>query len=687
MRGPVVAALATTLAASTVLDRETARAQTTDEVAVHGSRPAGRDLEATVGAEQARATAGTHDDPAEIVLDLPGIARPSFDSGQLVVWGSSPADTQVFVDGVPIPALFHGSALRSTVNGAMIRSLTLSPGAYGADYGRSLGGIVRVETADVPEGGLHGELDANTLDGAVAASYAPTDGVRVEASARYGWISGVLKAIDARDFGDFYAVPQYRDYQAKAQFALRERESLEVVALGSGDDLTRTIPDPDPAQVRSQATSTAFQRVYLHYRRELDDGADVDVVPWIGHDTSHLDDRFGGNPAVLDQETVRWGLRASERSRLASYAHLRTGLDVDASEATLHREGSLEIPPREGDVTVFGQPPGADVNADTWNVNVVGVAPYVSLDVDAGPLTITPGLRVDGYLLETSRQTPRIGQTPSIGLSHLDGVLEPSLAARLRVTRRWALLAAAGIYSQPPAATDLSAVFGTPTLGPESAAHATLGETLHVTSALTAEVLGFYKAMSGLAVRDPSPDPELAHVLLDEGIGRAYGIQWLVRQQLWNGFSGWIAYTISRSERRDTPGAAWRLFDDDQPHTLAVVASQTLGAWTLGARARYARGLPRTPVVGALYDASANAYQPIFGAENTTRLPDFWQLDVRVDRAFVLAGGARLVVSVEGLNVTDHSNGEEYVYSADYSRRGTVSGLPILAVVGAKVEL
>ena len=37
--------------------------------------------------------------------------------------------------------------------------------------------------------------------------------------------------------------------------------------------------------------------------------------------------------------------------------------------------------------------------------------------------------------------------------------------------------------------------------------------------------------------------------------------------------------------------------------------------------------------------------------------------------------------------VTDHSNGEEYVYSADYSRRGTVSGLPILAVVGAKVEL
>ena len=38
-----------------------------------------------------------------------------------------------------IPALFHGSALRSTVNGDLVRDVTLTPGAYGADYGRALG--------------------------------------------------------------------------------------------------------------------------------------------------------------------------------------------------------------------------------------------------------------------------------------------------------------------------------------------------------------------------------------------------------------------------------------------------------------------------------------------------------------------------------------------------------------------
>ena len=64
----------------------------------------------------------------------------------------------------------------------------------------------------------------------------------------------------------------------------------------------------------------------------------------------------------------------------------------------------------------------------------------------------------------------------------------------------------------------------------------------------------------------------------------------------------------------------------------------------------------------------------------------FEQLDLRVDRRFVI-GAARLVVYLEGLNVTDRANGEEYVYSVDYARRSTITGLPAIAVVGARVDL
>ncbi len=249
------------------------------------------------------------------------------------------------------------------------------------------------------------------------------------------------------------------------------------------------------------------------------------------------------------------------------------------------------------------------------------------------------------------------------------------------------MLAAAGVYSQPPDPTDLSAVFGNPKLGPETADHATLGQSVRITDSLSFETMGFYKWMANLAVRDPSPTPRLAQGLLQEGVGRAYGVQFLLRQQPWHGFFGWVAYTVSRSERLDSPGASWRLFDYDQPQVLTIVASKELGAWTVGARFRYATGLPRTPVIGSFYDVKDDLYQPIFGAQNSIRLPDFWQFDLRVDRSFPIGDAGRLLVYLEGLNVTNRANGEEYVYNFDYSQRGTVTGLPIVAVLGARVDL
>jgi TonB family protein len=639
-----------------------------------------------VSAEQASKVVGTQGDPIKVLENLPGLSRPSFGSGQLIVWGSGPGESRTYVDGVEIPALFHGSALRSTVNGDLVKSVTLTPGAYGAEYGRAIGGMVRVETKDLPETGVHGYVGADTLDASGMATATLGDRVRVGVAARYGWLDQVLRAVDAPHIDQFFAIPRYSDYQSKMQVALRRGETLDAVVLGSTDSLSEVIPDADPARVRSETTRTAYQRFYLHYRRIFDDGAYVDVVPYFGRDQSSLDARFGVNPATLEERTRRWGLRAAHRSRPADFIAMTLGADVDGSSAAVFRQGSMLIPPREGDISVFGQPPGGDTDTDAWNAGVVDVAPYVVADMTVGPLSVTPGLRLDGYILQTSRQTPRVGATPSVGFEQLDAKLEPRISARLRASPRLSFLGSAGMYSQPPDPADLSAVFGNPKLGPESADHASVGESLTLTPTLSLETVAFYKRMSGLAVRDPSPTPKLTEALLQQGVGRAFGVQVLLRQQPWHGFFGWIAYTVSRSERQDVPGAGWRLFDYDQPHALTIVASKELGAWTVGTRFRVATGLPRTPVAGAFYDAKDDVYQPVFGPQNSVRLPTFWQLDLRVDRSFALGEG-RVLVYVEGLNVTNHGNGEEYVYSVDYTRRGTVIGLPIVAVVGARAEL
>ncbi|MEO7033229.1 MAG: TonB-dependent receptor plug domain-containing protein [Polyangiaceae bacterium] len=657
------------------------------EVAVHGVRP-GRDANETkLSADSARQQAGTEDDPAKAVSNLPGLARAGLGTEQLVLWGAAPEDTRVYVDGVEIPQLLHGSALRSTVNGDLLQSVALSPGAFGADYGRAIGGMVRLETRDALEDGYHAKFELSTLDASVLLSGPVSERIHVAVAARYGLLDRTLSTVGARDVSELFAVPRYRDYQAKVQVALRERESLDLVLLGSADDLSRSTQNSDPARAQSAVINSAFQRVYLRYRRAMEDGSSVELVPWVGRDESHYTARFGANPAELAQSAVRWGVRAEQRSRVSDQVALRLGLDTASAHTALERQGTLTIPTREGDVYVFGQPPGDDTNSDRWYATVLNVAPYASVDWDVGPVTFSPGLRFDLYLLEASRSTPRIGQTPAIAQSALDAEIEPRFNARWRMSSRATLLGAVGLYSQPPAAQDLSAVFGTPSLGPERAAHAILAESVELTGSLFINVTGFYRALTELNVRAEATTPKLANALVPSGVGKSYGAQLLLQQKPWHGLSGSVAYTLSRSERCDAPGAAVRLFDDDEPHVLTALGSAAWSDWTFGLRFRYATGAPRTPVLGALYDERDNVFQPIFGAHNSLRLPAFWQLDARLDRALALGQHRRLVAYVELLNVTNRANGEEYRYDTDFGRRGVISGLPFVGVVGARLEL
>src|SRR6185436_5395735 len=126
---------------------------------------------------------------------------------------------------------------------------------------------------------------------------------------------------------------------------------------------------------------------------------------------------------------------------------------------------------------------------------------------------------------------------------------------------------------------------------------------------------------------------------------------------------GWVSYALSRSERRG-PGEAWRLFDFDQTHSLTAVASYEWHRFTVGARLRWATGAPRTPVVGAFYDARDDRFQPVFGAHNSIRIPDFFQLDLRVERRFSWPS-VRADVYLDVQNLTGRANPEEIVYDYD----------------------
>jgi hypothetical protein len=660
-----------------------------EETVVRAARIKKESVQTVIRTEEARRVPGTQGDTLKVVQNLPGVARSAAGSGALIVWGSSPKDTRVNVDGVEIPALYHVGGLRSTVNSDLVKSIDLLPGGYGADYGRGLGGLVRVETRPLPAKGVHGYASADVLDASAMLTAAIGKRFRIGIAGRYSYLDQLLAKITTQDVGDFFPIPRYDDYQVMMSLQLRKDEELTAVFLASDDHLRRAIASADPAQVRTENTDSSFYRVFVRYTRILPDGASFTLTPSFGFDDSKSVTKFGPVPTSSAITDFRYGLRAAYRRRVAQIgkmtATLSVGMDLQGTVAHSQRSGSLEIPPREGDVFVFGRPPGDDINADNFSTHVADVAPYVFTELTYKNITFIPGIRVDAFLLEGSQTQPSvIGVTP-LGFSRLAWGPDPRLAINYKPHKRVSLTVSGGVYHQAPETEELSAVFGNPQLSLSWGVHASLGLSVKLTGTLTCETVGFFKYLDNLVSRSEAPTPPLARALTQDGKGRSYGGQVLLRQELFKGFFGWITYSISRSERQDHPDRPYRLFDFDQTHVLGVVASYDYKGWVAGVRFRYTSGVPRTPVTGAFYDSRGDQYQPVFGAQNTIRVPDFVQLDIRLEKTFNFRR-LSLNVFADVQNVTNRANPEEIVYNFDFTKKAYIIGLPTLAVIGARLQ-
>ena len=659
-----------------------------DEVVIRAPRLRRAVVSTEISAETARRLPGTQGDVLRVVENMPGVARASVGSGQLVVWGAAPEDTRVYVDGVPVPRLYHDGGLRSVLPSDMVQSVELVPGAAGAAWGRGLGGLVAATTRTFDDPGVHGALAADLYDASANVRAQVARGLNVALAGRRSHLAELLDASGER-VSALFPTPRYHDGQARLTWSPGARDRLELTGLLSSDRTARRNPALDPAADGDDERSTAFERVYLRYRHQAADGATVTVTPWFGRDGRAQRQRVGAVTTSLDSTAWVGGLRASWRRAASAWLTLEAGLDAEFSSTTLSRQGSVALPAREGDRRVFGQPPPDQVAADTWGVTQLGLAPYAEADVSLfrGVVHILPGLRVDPYVRSVSRRLPQEGDTPARGLVSQSFAFEPRLALRVTPTARVALKAAVGVFHQNPQADDLSAAFGTPGLPTSSATHALVGASVQLTRTLTAEVTAFGSLTEGLAVRSSLPSPQRAEALVATGEGRSYGAQVLVRQELARGLVGWFSYSLLRSERRSTPDALWRLSDYDQTHVLTALFSYDLGrGFEAGLRFRYATGSPRTPVAGAWFDARRDRWEPVFGAQNSVRVSDFVQLDARVSKRFAI-GRTTLDVSLEVQNVTNRANAEELVYDPTFTRQGTISGLPLLPVLGARWAL
>jgi TonB family protein len=640
------------------------------DVTVTAERPRKEVSRTVISAAEIDKVPGGAGDPLAVIENFAGVARTDF-GGQIVVRGSAPEDTQVFIDGIGVPILFHFGGLKSVVPVGVLESIEFYPGNFSPAYGRATGGIIDVRIKQLKPKKIGGYVDVSILDTGVYLEVPLGEKGGVAIAGRRSYIDVLINALVPDDAGLTLATaPRYYDMQLLANYRPAPAHDLRLFAFGSDDKLKVLFDNPasiDPAfQGNSISTATAFYRSILTYRYTPSTTMSNDVRLAMGYDKA----KFDAGQIQFDVDLSLVQLRDTARFQLTKRLALTLGLDVQAGLFSAFIRAPRS--PQEG------APGGGFDLDDTLTTTIDGdvvVSPAYFAELEWSPipgLVVLPGFRLD-YFGQTHRWEP-----------------QPRLTARYKLDDAWTAKGGVGLFVQPPTFEETDDTFGNPDLDDERALHYSLGAEYKPLAWLTLDATAFYKRLDRLVSAAPTEidgGTEQRPEFYDNGAtGRVIGLELQARHELSHNLTGWLAYTLSRAERRDSGADEDRLFDFDQTHILTIVASYVLPRnWQVGSRFRLVSGNPSTPIVGSVYDATSDEYESIRGEVNSARDPLFTQFDLRVDKRWIYKSyifGAYLDIQ----NALDLENPEGLDYNFDRTESKPEASQPIIGIIGLRAE-
>jgi outer membrane receptor protein involved in Fe transport len=640
------------------------------ETVVVGAREKKEVARRTLQKQELQSVPGTFGDPLRVLQNMPGMARAPYISGALLVRGAQPEDTQVMIDGVPIPLLYHFAGGPSVINASFIDRIDFFPGAYGAKYGRAIAGIVDVGVNPPEPKRLHGLVDINLLNSGfyLESPISETKNYGTfAASARRSYIDlllpPILEAFRSPGGATTVASPVYWDYQARYDLRLG-KDRFELLAFGSSDSLAISQSGSEETQPFSLDTHQAFHRLRAGWSRLTDSGWKLSLAPTVGITPFNfrIGTQFKGGITSHDLN-----VRGAAEKELAKGLTFETGLDINDANYDVRFEFPQVAKP--GDT----EPPPPQVVSK--HVNMSTYAAYAeAVWLPLEHLKLVPGLRFEAYHLPG-------GTRPS---------LEPRFAARYELTEALTAKGAVGLYRQAPQPGEIAPTFGNPDLGLPRSRQTAGGIEWKLSQLVLLDLQGFYNWRDHLVVpsqefvvRNGQQEPELYN---NRGHGRAYGLEVLLKHELTERFYGWIAYTLSRSVQYDEDAKVYVPVEFDQTHILTLVGSYKLeSGWELGMRFRLTTGRPETPISGGTFNADTGRYFPVEGVPGSARGVTFHQLDLRAEKQWTFERW-RLSAYLDVQNIYNASNPEGTLWDYRYRENAPIRGLPLLPTFGVKGE-
>ncbi len=588
-----------------------------------------------IGLQEIEKSPGGNRDISRIVRAYPGVSfSPIGYRNDLIVRGGSPSENRFYMDGIEIPNINHFATQGasggpvSIVNADLIREISFYTGAFPANRSGAMSSVLDFRLRD-------GNPDKQTFKATLGASEVSfsgnghlSDKTTYLFSIRQSYLQLLFKALGLP------FLPNFIDGQFKLKTKLSAHDELILLGLVGIDKMKlNTDEKGEDAEYILSYLPTIHQETftvgasYRHYAGKHVQSVTFSHnylnnrnIKYLNNDESS-EDNLTLRLRSVEQKTT---LRFENQTRLGQWT-LKEGAEMNYSNYT-----------NQTNQRIFGIT--STLSDYRTDLNIFSWGGFFSTDYTTANkrFSASAGIRTDGNNYNKE-------------MKELWKQLSPRLSLSYELTQQWTLSGNAGLYYQLPPYTalgfkDNDGLYTNKNLKYMQVMETSLGLDWHLQDRLMISAEGFFKRYSRmpLSLRDDIP---LAckgddygtvgnEALIPTARGRAYGVETMLRWQIPERFNFVSSLTVFRSEYNSI-ASAW-----DNRFILNVSGTYNLPRrWSIGGKLSYIGGAPYTP-----YDEEKSSLVEAWNAQgrpyydyskyNTERLPNFAQLDIRVDKSF-----------------------------------------------------
>ena len=584
----------------------------------------------TFSATEIETYPGGNNDITRVIQSLPGIS-PSIGGfrNDVIIRGGGPNETVYYLDGIEIPNINHFSTQGSSggpvglINVSFINEVTLSTSSFGAEYDNALSGVLSFKQKDANKEQLTGNFRLGSSEAGLTIEGPINEKSSFILSARRSYLQFIFKA-----FG-FTFLPDYWDYQFKLSHEIDSNNYINIIGIGSIDELTINEPKEynfenqsliEQIPLTNQNTET-FGITWKKIYKSINGFFDMSIS---NNNLNNNFIRYQNNLTKSNPTYSNISIENETKFRFINNYNFNNykfsfGLNIQSSKysnKTKFKFYNIDY-------------------ATELNLIKYGFFLKSSKLILNERLGVSLGIRVDQDNF-TSDNNILSNFSPRLAFSY-----------GLSKDNNWKLNFSSGVYFKIPTYTALgfrdshNNLINKDLLYTKSH-HYVLGIEFNLSSSSRFTVESFYKmyynypisVIDNVSLANKGADFEVLgnEFLLSKGKGKSHGLEFLYQQKLKNNFYAILSYTFFFSKFSNLDNiylpSVW-----DNRHLISFTGGYKLKKnWEISSKLRYTDKTPYAPV-NIL--SSSFSYPEItfdYSQLGNFFLPSFTKLDIRVDK-------------------------------------------------------